>query len=136
VIDRFLEHARIFYFENEGRGEVFCSSADWMPRNFRRRVEIMFPVLEEDLKTRLKKDILDVMAADNKKAWLLHADGRYRRVEPGKNAAAVRSQMVFIAQAKARAQAASPALRAQEVRQPGDESPLGKLRRRHKKSKK
>src|SRR5690606_7777422 len=46
VIDRFLEHARIFYFENAGESEVFLASADWMPRNFERRVEVMFPILE------------------------------------------------------------------------------------------
>lgn len=136
VIDRFLEHARIFYFENEGKGDVFCSSADWMPRNFRRRVEVMFPILDEELKSRLKRDILEVMAADNKKAWLLQPDGRYRRIEAPKTAAPIRSQMVFISQAKARAQAPSPALRAQEIRQAADLSPIGKLRRRHKKTKK
>lgn len=137
VIDRFLEHARIFYFEHEGKGDVFCSSADWMPRNFRRRVEIVFPVLDEELKLRIKRDILDVMASDSKKGWLLSADGRYRRVEKAKGAEPIRSQLVFMSQAKVRAQVASPALRAQEVRQADDLlSPIGKLRRRHKKEKK
>ncbi len=136
VIDRFLEHARIFYFENGGSGDVFCSSADWMPRNFRRRVEVMFPVLETELKTRLKKEILDIMASDSQKGWLLGSDGRYRRVERAKDEKPIRSQEVFIAQAKVRAQAAAPALRGQEVLQPSERSPIGKLRRRHKKNKK
>ena len=63
IIDRFLEHARIFHFTNGGNDEVYCSSADWMPRNFHRRVEVMFPILDESLKRRVIDEILGTMRA-------------------------------------------------------------------------
>lgn len=134
VIDRFLEHARIFYFENGGKSEVYCSSADWMPRNFRRRVEIMYPIVDEALKKRLHEDILETMARDNVKGWLLGKDGRYRRVAEGEPR--VRSQEIFVAQARSRAQAKSPTLKAQERSPLDGNSPIGKLRRRSGKKKK
>jgi polyphosphate kinase len=80
VVDRFLEHARIFYFEAGGKREVFLSSADWMPRNFIRRVEIMFPIEDEGLRDRLIDEVLAAMLADNAKAWRLQSDGAYQRV--------------------------------------------------------
>ena len=142
VIDRFLEHARILYFENGGECEVYCSSADWMPRNFRRRVEVMFPVLDPELKMRLYRDILEVMAADNVKGWVLGSDGRYSPVSTGRAAAKedretkpVRSQDIFMADAKARSLLATTSLRSQEVKLAEAQSPLGKLRRRRKQKK-
>jgi len=77
VVGRFLEHSRIFYFANGGAEEVYIGSADWMPRNLNRRVELMVPVVDPDNRARLK-EILEVYLRDNTKARLLSADGRYR----------------------------------------------------------
>ena len=101
VIDRFLEHARIFHFSNGGQDEVFCSSADWMPRNFRRRVEVLFPILDESLKKRVMEEVLSTMHADNTKSWRLQPDAIYRRVET--TGIAVRSQARFMELARERA---------------------------------
>ena len=79
VVDRFLEHTRIFFFENGGKREVYLSSADWMPRNFLRRVEVMFPVEDEGLRDRVVDEILATTLADNVKARRLLADGTYVR---------------------------------------------------------
>jgi polyphosphate kinase len=109
VIDRFLEHARIFYFDNGGKREVYLSSADWMPRNFQRRVEVMFPVEDEGLRDRVIDEILAIALADNVKARRLRPDGSYTRVEPGGSAAAprppLRSQVRFMELAREKAQA-------------------------------
>jgi len=101
VIDRYLEHARTFHFSNGGQDEVFCSSADWMPRNFRRRVEVMFPILDESLKKRVMEEVLGTMRSDNCKGWLLSADGVYQRIES--NDPVVRSQVRFMELARERA---------------------------------
>lgn len=79
ILDRFLEHSRIFYFHNGGKEEVFISSADWMTRNMERRVELLFPVYESKLKVRLR-DVLKLYLADNVKARVLNSDGIYERV--------------------------------------------------------
>ena len=79
IVDRFLEHARIYYFLNGGDEEYFLASADWMPRNLDHRVEVAFPVLAPALRERLK-EILDVQLADSVKARLLLPDGRSTRV--------------------------------------------------------
>ena len=71
TVDRFLEHSRIFHFKNGGNDEVYCSSADWMPRNFRRRVEVMYPILDESLKRRITDEILGTMRRDGVKALSL-----------------------------------------------------------------
>ena len=76
IVGRFLEHTRCYYFHNGGNEEVFCASADWMDRNMFRRIEVMFPVLEEPLKRRLIGD-LDIYLADNTQAWELQANGTY-----------------------------------------------------------
>jgi polyphosphate kinase len=101
VIDRFLEHARIFHFKNGGQDEVFCSSADWMPRNFRRRVEVMFPILDETLKKRVMEEVLGTMRSDNTKGWLLRPAGVYQRIET--EGTPVRSQSRFMELARERA---------------------------------
>jgi polyphosphate kinase len=77
-IDRYLEHARVFFFHNDGSANVFLASADWMQRNFDRRVEIAFPVLDEQHKARLK-EILEIQLSDNVKGWQIHADGSSTR---------------------------------------------------------
>jgi polyphosphate kinase len=105
IVDRFLEHARIFFFEAGGKKETYLSSADWMPRNFVRRVEVMFPIADEAIRDRLLDEILGTQLADNVKAKVLLADGSYQRVAVAANAAVVRSQETFIALARKRAQA-------------------------------
>ena len=100
IVDRFLEHSRIFYFENAGEPEVFLGSADWMPRNFLRRIEVMFPVEDPRLKTRLIKELLQVVLNDTVKARQLQADGTYTRVVPEEGVDPLRSQTVFQALAR------------------------------------
>jgi polyphosphate kinase len=93
VLDRYLEHARIFWFRRGGRGEVFIASADWMPRNLDRRVELMVSIADEAGAERLKR-ILRTSLDDTAQAWRLLPDGRYvrRRSEDGKK---LRSQWEF-----------------------------------------
>jgi polyphosphate kinase len=95
IVDRFLEHSRIFYFENAGDPDVFLGSADWMPRNFFRRIEVMFPVEDARLKARLTQELLPVILGDNTKARRLRADGTYVRVAPAEGQETIRSQSVF-----------------------------------------
>ena len=76
IVGRFLEHSRIYYFLNDGREEIYLSSADWMPRNLDRRVELMFPVENRELREELKKT-LSVQLADNTKAREMRPDGSY-----------------------------------------------------------
>jgi polyphosphate kinase len=82
IVDQFLEHSRIFHFANGGEDEVYLSSADWMPRNLDRRIEMLFPIEDAACKHTLT-ETLDVYFRDNAKAWALQPDGRYKRVEPG-----------------------------------------------------
>ena len=100
IVDRFLEHSRIFYFENAGDPEVFLGSADWMPRNFFRRIELMFPVEDVRLKERLIGQLLPVILSDNVKARRLHSDGSYRRLTPSQGQEPVRSQAALQALAR------------------------------------
>jgi polyphosphate kinase len=79
VVGRLLEHHRIFYFRNEGREDVFLSSADWMERNFFRRIETCIPVLDKKLKARVVKEGLRMYLADNAQTWEMNADGQYAR---------------------------------------------------------
>jgi polyphosphate kinase len=78
VVGRFLEHHRIFYFHANGKQNIYLSSADWMERNFFRRIEISFPVLEPKLKRRVLKEGLKPFLADNCQAWEMNGDGEYR----------------------------------------------------------
>ncbi|MCI0700940.1 MAG: polyphosphate kinase 1 [Planctomycetia bacterium] len=95
VVDRFLEHSRIFYFENGGNPEVYVGSADWMDRNLSRRVEVVFPIEQAELKQRVI-DILRTTLAENIKARELLPDGRYMRVKPAEGQPVVRSQQRFL----------------------------------------
>jgi polyphosphate kinase len=104
IVDRFLEHSRVYYFENGGNPLVYIGSADWMDRNLSRRVEVVFPVEPEELKQRLIKEILATSLADNAKARELMPDGSYRRVGPGQGQPAVRSQERFLELAAQNAQ--------------------------------
>jgi polyphosphate kinase len=81
IVGRFLEHSRVFYFYNDGKEEFFCSSADWMDRNFFHRNETCFPIRQQPLKKRLKKE-LELFLADNCQSWELHGDGSYTRTQP------------------------------------------------------
>jgi polyphosphate kinase len=79
IVGRFLEHSRIFHFANGGEDDLYCGSADWMPRNLVERCEVVFPVVQVDLKKRLKDEILKAYLNDNTKARLLQPDGQYVR---------------------------------------------------------
>ncbi|WP_257790422.1 polyphosphate kinase 1 [Granulosicoccus antarcticus] len=81
VLGRFLEHSRIFWFQNKGKGLLYLSSADWMPRNFFNRVEIAVPLEGASMK-RVKEECLDIYLKDNTFAWQLDPDGTYRRLVP------------------------------------------------------
>lgn len=80
IVGNFLEHARIFYFYNDGFEDVYMGSADWMPRNLDKRVEITFPVEDEDLKKRVI-DILNIQLADTLKAHIMQPDGTYAKID-------------------------------------------------------
>ena len=100
IVDRYLEHSRIFYFQNGGTPELYCSSADWMSRNLDRRIELMFPILDktafEDVKS-----ILDTYFADNSSAMQLQSNGSWQPVERGKKEDVVRAQEVLYKKYKA-----------------------------------
>ena len=81
IVGRYLEHSRIFYFANGGSEELYLSSADWMPRNFDRRVEVLFPVEEDSLKRRLVHEILAATLLDEANVRMLNSDGTYERPE-------------------------------------------------------
>ena len=82
IVGRFLEHSRVFYFENGGESELYCASADWMERNFFRRVEVAFPILRRNHIERIRRD-LDLCLADNCQSWRLKPDGQYERIARG-----------------------------------------------------
>lgn len=81
ILGRFLEHSRIFYFLNHtGDTEIYCSSADWMPRNFFRRVESAFPIEDRQLAQRVFHESLELYLKDNTQAWILQSDGSYLKI--------------------------------------------------------
>jgi len=96
IVGRFLEHTRIFYFKNGGDEQVYLSSADWMDRNFFRRIETGFPVLNPKLKKRVVNEGLKPYLRDNVQAWEMQSDGSYRRRKPGR-AKPYRAQDVLLA---------------------------------------
>ena len=105
IVGNFLEHSRIFYFYNDDNYEVYCASADWMPRNLERRVEIMFPIESQALKEELVH-ILESQLKDNRKASVLQADGTY--VKPDRRGKSMlNSQDAFCWEAIERAKAAA-----------------------------
>jgi polyphosphate kinase len=95
IVDRFLEHSRVYYFENACQPQVFVGSADWLPRNLFRRIEVVFPVEDGVLRERLTNEILATTLADNAKARVLSGDGSYH--VPEKQGKTHRSQFEFIA---------------------------------------
>ncbi len=97
IVDRFLEHSRIFYFENSCQPEIFVGSADWMPRNFYRRIEVIFPIEDGNLRERVTSELLALALQDNVKARLMKADGSYYRPALKRDEKPHRSQIEFIA---------------------------------------
>ena len=95
IVGRFLEHTRIFYFENGGDPNVFCSSADWMDRNLFQRVETCFPILDPDLRNRVIEEGLNTYLLDNTQAWLLQADGQWLRADAGDEPAHIAQQVLL-----------------------------------------
>jgi polyphosphate kinase len=96
IVDRYLEHARIFYFRNGGHEEVYLASADWMHRNLERRIEIIFPVTSPPLRRRLI-EALKIYFADNVKARQLLPDGTYQKVP--RKGPSLRAQEYFFSEA-------------------------------------
>ena len=78
IVDRYLEHARIFYFQNGGNDTFLLASADWMPRNFDRRIEVAFPVIDPRLQAKLK-EFLELQLAETAKGWWMEPNGNYAR---------------------------------------------------------
>lgn len=95
IIGRFLEHHRVFYFENGGNPELFCSSADWMLRNMFHRVETCFPIRHKKIRERMLED-LDLYLRDNTHAWILQEDGSYLLTKPEEDEEAVDAQGVLL----------------------------------------
>lgn len=98
IVGNFLEHSRIFYFENDGDPLIFCGSADWMPRNLERRVEILFPIEDSRLKKKIIH-ILDCELADNVKAHIMNSSGEYIK-EKVKRKKKINSQELFVQENK------------------------------------
>ncbi len=96
IVGRFLEHSRIFYFENGGEEEVYIGSADWMHRNLDRRVEAVVPVNDETIKRYLKDQVLNAYLKDNQNAQLLDSEGVYREIEIQKDEKKFDAQMFFV----------------------------------------
>ncbi len=111
VVDRFLEHVRAFAFGVGPGADVFISSADWMPRNFHRRVEVMTPVEDPTLKVRIMEEVLGLGLKDNVKARQLQSDGTYLPVPLQLDGAAVRSQAVMLDAARRASQVGGDPLR-------------------------
>jgi polyphosphate kinase len=113
IVDRFLEHARIHVWANGGNEEVYLTSADWMPRNLDRRIEVCFPVLDPAIKKRITEEIMATESTDNVSSWILKADGRYEATPQPNNVPAVRAQQVFMSLARERGLAARTTVRPQ-----------------------
>jgi len=122
IVDQFLEHSRIFYFQNGGDEEIYLSSADWMPRNLNRRLEILFPAEDENVKKDLK-EIVGSYFKDNTHAWQLHSDGEYKPVEAAQKSFRVQKHWCEKAQQKAsqKAKAAFAELKPQRPKSQNDE---------------
>jgi polyphosphate kinase len=98
IVGRYLEHSRIFHFQNDGKEDVYIGSADWMTRNLDRRVEAVTPIEDPKLKGELKA-ILDILLTDNRQAWELHSNGEYIQRQPAKGEASRIAQNIFMERA-------------------------------------
>lgn len=96
IVGRFLEHSRIYYFRNGGNEQIYLGSADLMPRNLDRRVEVLFPVQDTRLIRRLRDQILATYLADNLRARLMQSDGTYKRLVPEPGAPPIDSQAALL----------------------------------------
>ena len=96
IVDRFLEHSRVYYFENAGEPKVFLSSADWMVRNLDRRVEVAAPILDPELKLRVIKEVLGMALQDNVKARHIRPDGSSERISRKVGELPLRSQSALL----------------------------------------
>lgn len=96
IVDRFLEHSRIAIFGEGAHEQVFASSADWMPRNFERRVEVMFPIEDPEIRRRIVEEIMPVYLADNQRARLLDSDGTYHAAQVAEGDSPCRSQLELL----------------------------------------
>ena len=97
IVDRFLEHSRLYVFSPDAEAKVYLSSADWMPRNFHRRVEVMFPVEAADLKDRILHEIIPAYQRDNTRKRVLHSDATYSRLVPAEGEEPFRVQEELLA---------------------------------------
>jgi polyphosphate kinase len=95
VVGRFLEHSRVFYFRNGGAEDVHLASADWMDRNFFRRIELCFPVLDPALKRRVIREGLQPYLDDNCQAWAMAGDGSYERLKPRRRRRSAQEELLF-----------------------------------------
>jgi len=95
IVERYLEHSRIYYFQNGDHPQAYLSSADWMPRNFHTRLEIAFPIYDGDLKRYVRDVILENLLKDNQKARQLMPDGQWVLIQAGPNEAPHRAQEIF-----------------------------------------
>ncbi|MDZ4789221.1 MAG: polyphosphate kinase 1 [Blastochloris sp.] len=109
IVDQFLEHSRIFQFDNDGKYEIYLGSADWMPRNLRRRVEVIFPLDDPKIKQHVMEQIIGIYKKDNVKSRRLLPDGKHERRKPGEAEPTLRCQGVFMARAEQENQAAAHA---------------------------
>ncbi len=100
ILDRFLEHSRVYVFGQGDEADVLMASADWMPRNFRRRVELMFPLIEPTLKRRMLHRILPTLLGDNVKTREMQPDGTYRRIVRDPATPPLRAQVRFLQEAQ------------------------------------
>lgn len=96
IVGRFLEHNRVCYFHNNGNAEIYCSSADWMDRNFHQRVELLYPIENKSIKELIIRH-LEYQLKDNQLSWALESDGQYTHITPGENEEAFCSQDQLLA---------------------------------------
>jgi polyphosphate kinase len=96
IVGRFLEHSRVYYFRNAGHEEIYLGSADLMQRNLDRRVESVFPILDADLRRRIKVEVLDLGLSDDVKARELRCDGTYAPASHGQGEYVVNSQLKLL----------------------------------------
>jgi polyphosphate kinase len=95
IVGRFLEHSRVYYFENAGKREIYCGSADWMDRNLFRRIEVAFPVEAPELQSRVADD-LKLYLADDTQAWIMNATGDYTRAEGGADPVCAQTRLLSL----------------------------------------
>jgi polyphosphate kinase len=100
VVGRFLEHSRIYYFQNGGNEQVYLGSADLMPRNLNERVEVLFPIEDARMRQHIRDDILDIYLKDNFSARIMQPDGSFIRTLPKDGESVRNSQQLFLEQSR------------------------------------